>query len=33
MSIAPRAFEPRARQWIIALLGLASGMATALLLN
>jgi hypothetical protein len=33
MNIAPRIFELRARQWIIALAGLASGMATALLLN
>ena len=32
MNIAPRVTEPRARQWIIALLGLVSGMATALLL-
>ena len=33
MNIAPKAFEPRARQWIIAFAGLLSGMATALLLN
>ena len=33
MNIAPKAFELRARQWIIALVGLASGAGTALLLN
>ena len=33
MNIAPKIFELRARQWMIALLGLASGMATALILN
>lgn len=33
MNIAPKVVEQRARQWMIALLGLASGMATALLLN
>jgi hypothetical protein len=33
MNIAPRIFELRARQWIIALVGLASGMGCALLLN
>ena len=33
MNIAPKVTELRGRQWMIALLGLASGMATALLLN
>ena len=33
MNIAPRVIELRVRQWMIALAGLASGMATALLLN
>jgi hypothetical protein len=33
MNIAPKVIELRARQWMIALLGLASGMVTALLLN
>jgi hypothetical protein len=33
MNIAPKAIEQRTRQWVIGLLGLASGMATALLLN
>jgi hypothetical protein len=33
MNIAPKITELGTRQWVVALLGLASGMATALLLN